>query len=527
MLVCNEQDTSFNVTWLEKEPTSTWSSWIRVFIEPSKKGKQMVTNKIVSASFNEITSWSQINWLQCDKNIRRLQTRIVQATKEKRWNKVKALQHLLTRSFSGKALAVKRVTTNRGKCTVGVDGKLWQSLSSKFQAITELKHKGYKPQPLRRIYIPKSDGGKRALGIPTMKDRAMQALHLMGLSPVAETTGDNHSYGFRMHRSTADAISQIFLTLAGRNRAEWILEVDVRKCFDEIDHNWLLSNIPMETRILKKWLKSGYIEKQMFCSTKWGTPQGGIISPTLANMTLDGLESVIIRQFGQKDGKKRKKSGVHLIRYADDFIITGKTKEILELQMLPLLQEFLETRGLTLSPKKTKITNVKLGFDFLSQSVRKFGSSIIIKPSKDSIKRLLDRVRHTIKNNQAQTQGYLIDLLNPLIRGWVYYHHKICARKVFEKVDHEIFQMLWRWSKRRHPNKGSCWIKEKYFKTKGSNSWCFLVRTIKEGVVNFKELFKASNLSIRRHRKIRAAANPFCREWFSYFKERYSTLKGI
>ena len=155
MLVCNEQDTSLNVTWLEKEPTSTRSSWMRSFIEPFKKGKQMITNKIVSASFNEITSWGQINWQQCAKNIRRLQTRIVQATKSQRWNKVKSLQHILTRSFSGKALAVQRVTTNRGKCTAGVDGQLWQSLSSKSEAITELKHKGYKPKPLRRIYIPR------------------------------------------------------------------------------------------------------------------------------------------------------------------------------------------------------------------------------------------------------------------------------------------------------------------------------------------------------------------------------------
>ncbi|MGI2298274.1 group II intron reverse transcriptase/maturase [Candidatus Cardinium hertigii] len=494
---------------------------MRAFIEPLKKGKQMITNKIVSASFNEITSWRQINWQQCAKNIRRLQTRIVQATQSKRWNKVKALQHILTRSFSGKALAVQRVTTNRGKCTAGVDGQLWQSLSSKCEAITELKHIGYRPKPLRRIYIPKSDGSSRPLGIPTMKDRAMQALHLMGLAPVAETTGDNHSYGFRVGRSTADAMSQIFKTLAGKNRAEWILEVDVRKCFDEIDHNWLLNNIPMETRILEKWLKSGYIEKQMFCSTKWGTPQGGIISPTLANMTLDGIEAIISKQFGKKGDKPRKKSGVYLIRYADDLVITGKSKEILEIQVLPLLKEFLETRGLNLASKKTKITHVRSGFDFLSQNVRKYGASIIIKPSKDGIKRLLDRVRQTIKKNQAQTQGYLIDLLNPLIRGWAYYHHKVCARKVFEKVDHEIFKMLWRWSKRRHPNKGLYWIKEKYFKTKGTRSWCFLSKTIKEGKLVIKELFNATSLPIRRQIKIRAAANPFCREWFAYFKERY------
>ena len=166
----------------------------------------MITNKPVSASFSEITQWSQINWQQCNKNTLRLQNRIVQATKEERWNKVKSLQHILTRSFSAKVLAVKRVTTNRGKCTAGIDGQLWQSSTSKLQAINDLRHRGYKPLPLKRIYIPKSDGGKRPLGIPTMKDRAMQAIHLMGLSPIGETIGDKHSYGFRVYRSTADAM---------------------------------------------------------------------------------------------------------------------------------------------------------------------------------------------------------------------------------------------------------------------------------------------------------------------------------
>jgi len=498
---------------------------MREFVEPFKKEKQMITDITVSASFGGRRHWSQINWQKCEKTIRRLQARIVQATKEERWNRVKALQHLLTRSFSAKALAVKRVTSNRGKCTTGIDGQLWQTSTLKSEAIGQLKQRGYKPLPLRRIYIPKSDGGKRPLGIPTMKDRAMQALYLMGLSPVAEATGDNHSYGFRVGRSTADAMSQIFKTLAGKNRAEWILEVDIRKCFDEIDHNWLINSIPMEKSILQKWLKSGYIEKQMFCPTRWGTPQGGIISPTLANMTLDGLESILTNAFGPKDSKKRKASGVHLIRYADDFVITGKSKEVLELQVLPLLEEFLAKRGLTVSAKKTAITHVRQGFNFLSQNVRKYGTSIIIKPSKDSVKRMLKRVRKLITENRTQTQERLIDLLNPLIRGWGNYHKAVCARKTFEKVDHEIFQSLWRWSKRRHPNKGLRWVKKKYFKAQGNQSWCFSTKIRIKGKVELKEIFKTTCLPIRRHRKIRAKANPFDKEWYEYFAQRALNIR--
>lgn len=482
----------------------------------------MITRKNVGASFNNKLDWNQINWEKCNQIVRRLQARIVQATKEKRWNKVKALQHLLTRSLSAKALAVKRVTTNRGKCTAGIDGQLWQNSTSKSNAISQLRQRGYKPLPLRRIYIPKSDGGRRPLSIPTMKDRAMQAVYLMGLSPVAETTGDIHSYGFRAKRSAADAMSQIFITLAGKNRAEWILEVDIKKCFDEIDHDWLVNSIPMERKILQKWLKVGYIEKQAFYPTKWGTPQGGIISPTLANMTLDGLENLLVENFGPKDSKKRKKNSVHLIRYADDFIITSKSKEILELEIKPLLEKFLSERGLSLSKKKTAITHISEGFDFLSQKVRKYGKSIIIKPSKNSTEKLLNRVRGLIKKNRAQTQEDLITILNPLIRGWGNYHKKVCARRTFEKVDHEIFQALWRWSKRRHPNKGLRWTKKKYFKAHGTDNWCFMSesKNKEKDISEAKKLFKVTSLPILRHRKIRANANPFDKEWYEYFEER-------
>ncbi|WP_265037800.1 reverse transcriptase domain-containing protein [Wolbachia endosymbiont (group A) of Hylaeus communis] len=317
----------------------------------------MVTGKIVSAPFGTAEHWNQINWSQCKKKTRKLQARIVQATKDGRWNKVKTLQHLLTRSFSAKALAVKRVTSNKGKYTAGVDNQLWQSPSAKSQGIASLKRRGYRSQPMRRIYLIKPEGGKRPISIPTIKDRAIQALYLMGLDPVAETIGDTHSYGFRVHRSAADAVSQIFITLARRDAPQWILEGDIKKCFDEIDHHWLKNSIPMEKSILNKWLRSGFVERRMLHPTIAGTPQGGIISPVLANLTLDGLDDVFNKHFGKKGTKKRKKYGVHMIRYADDFIVTGKSKEILETKVKRLVEDFLSQRGLSLSAGKTKITH--------------------------------------------------------------------------------------------------------------------------------------------------------------------------
>jgi RNA-directed DNA polymerase len=404
----------------------------------------MVTEQIsVSASFDLRSHWATINWPQCQKNVQRLQARIVQATKRERWNKVKALQHLLTRSFSAKSLAVKRVTENKGKWTPGVDGQIWQTSTQKSQAIVSLRQRGYRPQPLRRVHILKPNGKKRPLGIPTIKDRAMQALYLMGLEPVAETTADNHSYGFRPYRSGADAISQVFKTLCGwGRRPEWILEGDIKSCFDAISHEWLMDAIPIERNILKKWLKAGFMEKQKLYVTKTGTPQGSIISPVLANMALDGMESVLYQQFGKKGTKKRKQSGVHLIRYADDFVITGKTKEILEEQVRAVIETFLKQRGLTLSAEKTTITHIEQGFDFLGQNIRKYKSKLIIKPSAKSIHRLLKRVKDVIGKNQAATQETVIKLLNPQIRGWAYYHRHVCARKSYEKVDNEIFSSL-------------------------------------------------------------------------------------
>jgi len=247
----------------------------------------------VCASSAAAQSWDQINWTGCERQVRRLQARIVKATRAGRWGKVKALQRLLTHSFSGKALAVKRVTGNKGQRTSGVDHVRWSTPQAKLKAINSLQRRGYNPLPLKRVYIPKSNGKFRALGIPTMADRAHQANHLQALEPVAETLADGNSYGFRRGRSTADAVEQCFKVLSRADAGEWVLEGDIKGCYDHISHQWLLNHIPMDTTMLCGWLKAGFLEDGTWFATGEGTPQGGIVSPTLANLTLDGLEALL------------------------------------------------------------------------------------------------------------------------------------------------------------------------------------------------------------------------------------------
>lgn len=231
-------------------------------------------------------TWSNIDWEVVESFVKRLQMRIAKAFREKRFGKVKALQRLLTSSYYAKLSAVQRVSTNNGKNTPGVDSVVWKAAKEKLIAALALKRFSYQPLPLRRIYIPKKNGQKRPLGIPSMHDRAFQALHLLALAPVSEMLADPDSYGFRPYRSCADAIEQCFCTLAKRVSPQWIFEADIKSCFDKIDHDWLIQNIPMDVKILRKWLKAGYIEKASFFPTLEGTPQGGIISPSLLNRKL-------------------------------------------------------------------------------------------------------------------------------------------------------------------------------------------------------------------------------------------------
>ncbi len=488
----------------------------------------MTTAQAVGAVSREAAEWYGLEWQAINRNVRRLQVRIVQATKASRWGKVRALQRLLTHSYSGKVLAVRRVTENNGKKTPGVDNEIWDTPEKKTQAVHALKRRGYQPQPLRRVYIPKSDGRTmRPLGIPTMKDRAQQALHLLALDPVVETTADNNSYGFRQQRSCADAIEQCFKILSKPN-PQWILEGDIKSCFDRISHDWLLAHVPMDRAILQKWLKSGYMEKHVLHETTDGTPQGGIISPALSNCALDGLEWLLKEKF--PTNKPLSSFGgkfpcVNLLRYADDFIITGRTKELLEGEIKPLVEQFLQTRGLELSPVKTVITHVEKGFDFLGQNVRKYpNGKLLIKPSKKNVKTFLGGIRKTIKAALGMSAADVIHELNPKIRGWANYHRHVVSKRTYVRVDHEIFSSLWRWARRRHPNKNTRWRKQKYFALHRGHDWSFFGETCDdEGQPSQVWLCHARSTPIKRHVKVKGDANPYDPAYETYFEQREGT----
>src|SRR5579862_1711757 len=466
-------------------------------------------------------TWDGINWAGVQRHVRGLQARIVKATQGGRHNKAKALQWLLTHSFSGKALAGKRVTENKGKNTPGVDKATWKTPVAKTNAIASLKRRGYSPLPLRRVFILKKNGKMRPLGIPVMKCRAMQALHLLALAPIAETTADRNSYGFRPERATADAGEQCFNSLAKKASAEWVLEADIEGCYDNISHDWMIANIPTDQVILKKWLKAGFVYQNELFPTDAGTPQGGIISPVAANMTLDGLEAMLAEKFPHA---KRSGLKMNMVRYADDFIITGHSQEWLEHEVKPAVVAFLAERGLALSPDKTKITHIKDGFDFLGWNIRKYNGTLLMKPSKANVKAHLDKIREVIEANKTAKQADLISRLNPVLRGWANYHSHVVAKETFARVDDTVWSMLWRWAVRRHPNKGARWVKQKYFKTRGSRNWVFAA-TEKEddGTQRERILLNESDTPIRRHIKIKADANPYDRQWEPYFASRWGT----
>lgn len=475
-------------------------------------GKQGMTIT-VSALMNNPELWNSLDWAGIQATVRRLQLRIAKAVKENRWGKARVLQRILSRSLAAKLWAVKRVTSNKGRRTPGVDGVLWRTPRRKTEAVHGLGRRGYRALPLRRIHIPKKNGKKRPLSIPTMRDRAMQFLHKLTLAPVAETTADPNSYGFREGRCCHDAVQAAFNALSKPNSAKWVLEGDIKGCFDNFNHEWMIDHIPMDKGILSAWLEAGYVEERRLYPNRKGAPQGGVISPTLSNMALDGLEAVV-----RKSAPRRNR--INFVRYADDFIVTGKSRRLLEDHVRPAIEAFLSERGLELSQEKTVITHITQGFTFLGQTFRKQGGILHITPSESAITSITRRFGDLMRKHVASPAPALIKALNQTLRGWGNYHRHIVSSEAFTQIDTYVFEQLWRILRKRHSDKSTKWLVKKYWTASGRTSR-FAVRHIAVGhCVKVYSVMRLHDLPRCRFVKIKADAHPYLQEYAGYFHER-------
>lgn len=468
-------------------------------------------------------TWDAIDWRAVEGNVKRLQERIYRATENEDWKKVHNLQKLLVRATSNQLLAIRRVTLeNRGKNTAGVDKVVCDTPEARIMLYKEgLSLKGYRPKPVRRVYIPKSNGKMRPLGIPTIKDRVMQAIVKAALEPEWEARFEANSYGFRPGRSTMDAIEAIHTNMNQEGSSQWVLDADITGCFDNIDHQALLARLSTFTTTIHRWLKAGVVELGHYTDTQAGTPQGGIISPLLANVALDGIE----RLFGSEslDGThippaKRKglDRGISVVRYADDFVVMAPSKEILETYAKPKITGFLKDRGLTLSEAKTKIIHSSEGFNFLGFTIRRFNNALITKPQKEKILNHIEQLKTYLDRHQQTPAGQVIKELGPVIRGWANYYRHSVAKRTFSYVDHRRWQLLWGWAKRRHPNKSSRWVKQRYFRPDGY--WTFF-----EGNAT---LVRASATPITRYTKVTGKASPYDPSLHEYWLNRHKRQVG-
>ena len=392
------------------------------------------TKSKMCATTDTITCWNDINFIKAEKSVKKLQRRIAEAYQNQRYDVVITLQHKLLHSFYAKALAVKRVSSiNKGKYTPGIDNVLWDTPELKFEAIASLNRRGYKPSPLKRIYIPKKDGGERPLSIPTMRDRAMQTLYKFALEPIAEVTADSSSYAYRPKRNCRNAVAQCCEILSKDRSIEWVLKLDIKSCFDNISHEWLLNHIFADKVMLHKIITTPYMNDLILHQTTNGVPQGGPLSSVLCNMTLDGLENLLSEQFG---------NDVHIIRYADDILILGNLKPFLVHSVAPVIKNFLAERNLALSEHKTKIFHTENGFDFLSWNIYREQDKIISVPTRVSINRLLAQIEHILLEDTSLPTKDRITKVCSVVRGWFNYYIGLADEQSLYGVEFEVLSLL-------------------------------------------------------------------------------------
>lgn len=485
--------------------------------------------------------WNAIDWRNVNVTVFKLQKRIYQASSCGNTELVHRLQKLLLKSRCAVLLAVRRVTQdNKGKRTAGVDGLSSLKPKERLELAARILENPYatRVKPLRRVWISKpGKDEKRPLGIPAIEDRARQALVKLALEPEWEAKFEPNSYGFRPARSCHDAIEAIYRQI--RLVPKWVLDADIAGCFDNIDQEALLGKLgtfPKLRRVIKAWLKSGVLDNGTLFPTEEGTPQGGVISPLLANIALHGLEDAVKDAFPKNAYLEEADRYVpwkpQIIRYADDFVILHRDRKAIE-KSQKVVAEWLKQMGLEMKPSKTKIVHTleihdgQVGFDFLGFNIRQYprstssciripktgkptGFTPSIRPSKASQKRLLRTVKQILKSNRAVSQIRLIRLLNPVIRGWGNYYSKVVSQEAFGRLNYLIYEQLRSWTTYRHPDKGHKWIVRKYWSF--SDKWEF-------GVRDRIKLVRLTEIPIRRHVALRVNKSPYDGDWV-YWSQR-------
>ncbi|VXD23843.1 group II intron reverse transcriptase/maturase [Planktothrix paucivesiculata] len=482
----------------------------------------------------QTVEWKDLNWRKLEKVTFKLQKRIFQASGRGDVKAVRKLQKTLIRSWSAKCIAVRRVTQdNQGKNTAGVDGVKSLTPKQRINLVGRLKLTN-KAKPTRRVEIPKPGSTEtRPLGLPTINDRALQALVKLALEPEWEAKFEPNSYGFRPGRSCHDAIDAIFISI--KQKAKYVLDADIAKCFDRINHKSLIDKIhtyPTLSRLVKSWLKAGYMDGKELFPTNDGTPQGGIISPLLANIALHGMEERVKRYAETlKGGKRTNRKSLSLIRYADDFVIIHEDLSVVK-KCQEIIDDWLGDMGLELKPSKTRLTHTlneiegSVGFEFLGFHIQQhkvgnyrsaissngipLGFTTLITPSKAKIKTHLVKIAEVIKTHKNAPQAALISKLNPIIRGWSNYYSTVVSKETFNKVDALTYDKLRAWAKTR--GKGNI-NKDKYWRTVGNKNWCF---STEDGL----KLTTHSSTPIARHTKVKGKASPFDGNWIYWSKRR-------